>query len=99
MITIKPVSPRFEMSAPPKLRIPSSQSIDSRVSSSEVQGDVVDPPSPDDAPVENGLGSTQPSTQAAPPINVDISCQRPYDDIAVVEDGPLFRATMKSLEQ
>ncbi|KAH0543490.1 hypothetical protein FGG08_002158 [Glutinoglossum americanum] len=99
MATIKPVSPRFEMIAPPKLRVPSSQSIDSRVSNPDAQGDTIDPPSPDDTLVENGLGLTQPSTQTAPQINVDISCQRPYDDMAVVEDGPLFRATMKSLEQ
>jgi Arf-GAP with SH3 domain, ANK repeat and PH domain-containing protein len=59
----------------------------------------VDPPSPEDTLVENGLGSIQPSAQTAPPINVDISCQRSYDDTAIVEDGPLFRATMKSLEQ
>ncbi|KAI9781389.1 MAG: hypothetical protein M1839_005983 [Geoglossum umbratile] len=99
MATIKPVSPRLEMAAPPKLRIPSSQSLDSRASNSEVQGDLMDPPSPDDTLVENGLGLTQSSTQTAPPINVDISCQRPYDDASIVEDGPLFRATMKSLEQ
>ncbi|KAH0560016.1 hypothetical protein GP486_003461 [Trichoglossum hirsutum] len=98
MATIKPVSPRLETTVP-KLRVPSSQSVDSRVSNSEVQGDVVDPPSPDDTLFENGLGLAQPSAQTAPPINVDISCQRSYDDMAVVEDGPLFRATMKSLEQ
>lgn len=30
---------------------------------------------------------------------VDVSCQRPGEDISAVEDGPLFRATMKAMEQ
>jgi Arf-GAP/SH3 domain/ANK repeat/PH domain-containing protein len=30
---------------------------------------------------------------------VDVSCQRPGEDMSATEDGPLFRATMKSLEQ
>lgn len=32
-------------------------------------------------------------------IKVDLSCQRPGEDMTAVEDGPLFRATMKALEQ
>jgi Arf-GAP/SH3 domain/ANK repeat/PH domain-containing protein len=32
-------------------------------------------------------------------VKVDISCQRPGEDMSAVEDGPLFRATMKALEQ
>ena len=30
---------------------------------------------------------------------MDVSCQRPGEDITLVEDGPLFRATMKAMEQ
>lgn len=33
------------------------------------------------------------------PVKVDVYCQRPGDDISAIEDGPVFRATMKSLEQ
>lgn len=33
------------------------------------------------------------------PIKVDVSCQRPGEDISAGEDGPVFRATMKALEQ
>jgi Arf-GAP/SH3 domain/ANK repeat/PH domain-containing protein len=32
-------------------------------------------------------------------IKVDVSCQRPGEDMSAAEDGPLFRATMKALEQ
>jgi Arf-GAP/SH3 domain/ANK repeat/PH domain-containing protein len=32
-------------------------------------------------------------------IKVDVSCQRPGEDMSATEDGPLFRATMKALEQ
>ena len=32
-------------------------------------------------------------------VKVDVSCQRPGEDMSATEDGPLFRATMKQLEQ
>lgn len=32
-------------------------------------------------------------------VKVDVACQRPGEDMSATEDGPLFRATMKSLEQ
>ena len=34
-----------------------------------------------------------------PPIKLDLPSSRPGDDMSAVEDGPLFRATMKALEQ
>lgn len=34
-----------------------------------------------------------------PPIKLDLPSSRPGDDVSAVEDGPLFRATMKALEQ
>lgn len=34
-----------------------------------------------------------------PPIKLDLPSTRPGDDMSAVEDGPLFRATMKALEQ
>ena len=86
-------SPGFELSVPPRLRVPSSQSYQSRISDSEGPTDIQDPPSPIEPPLE-------PSTSgpAAAPVTVDVSCKRPAEDIAIVDDGPLFRATMKSLE-
>jgi Arf-GAP/SH3 domain/ANK repeat/PH domain-containing protein len=32
-------------------------------------------------------------------VKVDVTCQRPGEDLSAAEDGPLFRATMKALEQ
>lgn len=32
-------------------------------------------------------------------VKVDVSCQRPGEEMSATEDGPLFRATMKALEQ
>jgi Arf-GAP/SH3 domain/ANK repeat/PH domain-containing protein len=42
-----------------------------------------------------------PSIQVPPrdTVKVDVSCQRPGEDISAAEDSPLFRATMKALEQ
>ena len=37
-------------------------------------------------------------TTAQEPVKVDISCPRP-DDVSVTDDGPVFRATIKALEQ
>ena len=42
------------------------------------------------------------NASAVPPkdlVRVDVSCQRPGEDMSATEDGPLFRATMKALEQ
>lgn len=39
-----------------------------------------------------------PSQPAKDVVKVDL-CQRPAEDMSATEDGPLFRATMKSLEQ
>ncbi|KAI5291116.1 hypothetical protein KEM54_006266 [Ascosphaera aggregata] len=40
-----------------------------------------------------------PSAHPSHSVKVDLHCQRPGEDMSVVEDGPLFRATMKALEQ
>ena len=90
-------SPGFEMVVPPRLRVPSAQSVTSGVSDSEGYYDTRDPPSPVDMAVENGLWQTQTVTNNM--TKVDVSCQRPGEDMSAVEDGPLFRATMKALEQ
>ena len=89
-------SPAFEMLIPPKLRYPSSQSVQSAQSDSEGQSDYRELPSPVDT-TDNNLALTHTSTKET--IKVDVSCQRPGEDMSAVEDGPLFRATMKALEQ
>jgi Arf-GAP/SH3 domain/ANK repeat/PH domain-containing protein len=78
-------------------RMPSSQSYQSAASDSEGFGENVNPPSPLTMPTEYNSTVQIISNPAAPTI--DIACPRPGDDMSAVEDGPLFRATMKSLEQ
>ena len=117
--TSAPKSPRMELSAPPpRLRVPSSQSIESRVSNvsdSEGEGSYKDwkePQSPTfDTIPENGLGLSQTMTgstvagstpaSGAPgsAVKVDVATCKPGEDPAMNEDGPVFRATMRSLEQ
>jgi Arf-GAP/SH3 domain/ANK repeat/PH domain-containing protein len=98
----KSPSPRLELGVPPRLRVPSALSIESRVSDPDDYRDYesVPPKSPVIEPIpEYGLGLSQTTTLASNPIKVDVSCSRPGDDLSQTEDGPLFRATMKSLEQ
>ncbi|ORY00015.1 centaurin-beta-2 [Clohesyomyces aquaticus] len=98
-------SPRLELVVPPRLRVPSTQSIESRVSDSDEYKDAIDmipPRSPTiDSIPEYGLGlvPSQTTTLTNNTVKVDVSCQRPGEDLSQTEDGPLFRATMKSLEQ
>jgi Arf-GAP/SH3 domain/ANK repeat/PH domain-containing protein len=101
-----PQSPslRLDLSVPPRLRVPSSQSIDSRVSDSADEGREWDipPKSPTfDSIPENMLGLVPTHattlTNNSMPMRLDVS--RPGEDLSQTEDGPLFRATMKSLEQ
>lgn len=88
-------SPSVELMVPMNRnqRIPSSQSYQSAASDTE---DFLPPPSPNVATAEFPLASQHAPT-AAPVI--DVLCQRPGEDMSNVEDGPVFRATMKSLEQ
>ncbi|TVY90688.1 Protein csx2 [Lachnellula willkommii] len=85
-------SPPFSLVAPPKLRVPSSQSMDSRMSGTDTR-DFEEPVSPG-MPASDGPGLVPKDL-----VKVDISCQRPGEDMSATEDGPLFRATMKQLEQ
>ncbi|RFU26729.1 hypothetical protein B7463_g9616, partial [Scytalidium lignicola] len=86
--------PQFNLSAPPKLRVPSAQSLDSRVSGGDVR-ETEEPSTPPLPPIEIPVPQTQPAKDV---VKVDILCQRPTEDMSASEDGPLFRATMKSAE-
>ena len=88
-------SPHFELNVPPRLRLPSSQSVMSAPSESDYTD--MGPPSPIVEPAENSLGVAQSMIKDS--VVVGVSCQRPGEDMSAVEDGPLFRATMKALEQ
>ena len=102
----KSPSPRLELGVPPRLRVPSNQSIESRVSDldNEAWRDAPDPQPPKspvlDTMPEYGLGlvPSQTTTLTSNTVKVDV-CSRPGEDLSQTDDGPLFRATMKSLEQ
>ncbi|KAF6813934.1 PH domain-containing protein [Colletotrichum sojae] len=88
-------SPPFLLTAPPKIRVASSQSVDSRISNAELE----EPPSPLPGNMSSAtLLPVQPPT-AQEPVKVDVACPKPTDDVLVPDDGPVFRATIKSLEQ
>ncbi|KAF2684828.1 ARF GTPase-like protein activator [Lentithecium fluviatile CBS 122367] len=100
----KSPSPRLELGVPPRLRVPSAQSIESRVSDSDdaKEFEPVPPKSPVFEPIpEYGLGlvPSHATTLTNNTVKLDVSCSRPGEDLSQTEDGPLFRATMKSLEQ
>ncbi|KAL9620808.1 MAG: hypothetical protein Q9160_004708 [Pyrenula sp. 1 TL-2023] len=90
-------SPPIELTVPPRLRVPSSQSYQSRTSDSEALVEVPEPPSPTDVALDptSSLSSTLTNSS----FKLDVACARPGEDMSAVEDGPLFRATMKALEQ
>lgn len=90
-------SPGIELSVPPRLRVPSSQSYQSRISDSEAVMDAQEPPSPPDLATEPG--SSLSSTLTNNSFKLDVACARPGEDMSAVEDGPVFRATVKALEQ
>lgn len=92
------MSPNLEISIPTRNRVPSSQSALSHSSDVEAAPNQLVPPC---TPPEVGdLAPAQAQGSAPPPpVKVDLPHSRPGEDMSVVEDGPLFRATMKALEQ
>ena len=96
MISPQFPSPSYELTVPPRLRVPSSQSVLSSSVSEADHQELRDLPSPIDT-MDSGATLTQVSTKDT--VKVDVSCQRPGEDMSAVDDGPLFRATMKALEQ
>lgn len=95
-------SPNLEVHIPMRNRVPSSHSVLSHSSdadaSSNAQVQVVPgtPPEPSEPPPAS---TAQAPAPAPAPVKVDLPHPRPGEDISVVEDGPLFRATMKAMEQ
>jgi Arf-GAP/SH3 domain/ANK repeat/PH domain-containing protein len=94
-------SPNLELPVPtPRSRVPSTQSAISHFSDTEL---LSNQQLPSITPPESADGAPPPPPPTAPPppppVKVDLPHSRPGDDMSVVEDGPLFRATMKALEQ
>ncbi|KAJ5114565.1 hypothetical protein NUU61_000324 [Penicillium alfredii] len=93
-------SPNLELPVPLRTRIPSTQSVLSQFSDAET---LSNPNLPSTTPPETADGTAPPPPPSVPPppppVKVDLPHSRPGDDMSAVEDGPLFRATMKALEQ
>lgn len=71
----------------------SAQSLESQISTIPEQDESAPPPL-----AARDLGNAAPPAPKEP-IKVDVSCPRPGEDMSVSDDGPVFRATMKALEQ
>lgn len=85
-------TPPFLLASPPKIRVASAQSVDSRITS-----DPEEPVSPS-IPINDPLPAPK-LGQAKETVKVDLACPKPGDDVTVADDGPVFRATLKALEQ
>ncbi|KAI9042219.1 putative ARF GTPase activator (Csx2) [Aspergillus affinis] len=91
------LSPNLDLLVPPpRNRVPSSHSILTHSSEADMLPNSQDPPS---TPPENSDAVIATQASAPPPVKVDLPHSRPGEDMSVVEDGPLFRATMKAMEQ
>lgn len=89
-------SPRLELPVLPRSRISSAQSVLSHYSDAESNPtpSIISP-----EPAETSLPPPPPSAPPPPPpAKVDLPHSRAGDEMSGVEDGPLFRATMKALE-
>ncbi|KAI1369239.1 ArfGap-domain-containing protein [Xylaria arbuscula] len=90
----QPVSPSpFQLAVPPKIRVPSAQSADSRISELEEPGS----PTTILYDLQNDPSAAQQPRRES--VKLDIACPRPGEDMTVGDDGPVFRATIKALEQ
>ncbi|KAJ4297211.1 GTPase activating protein [Collariella sp. IMI 366227] len=89
-------TPPLLSAPPPKARAVSAHSLESQISTIPEHEEVVSPHT-SGVSLANGLlpGPSAPKE----PIKVDVSCPRPGDDMSMSDDGPVFRATMKALEQ
>ncbi|KAM5351679.1 hypothetical protein ACJ41O_004402 [Fusarium nematophilum] len=87
-------SPPFLLALPPKIRVASAQSVDSRMTAPEFLDEPVSPLVP-----TAEIPPTPSTAQAKEPVRVDVPCPKPGDDAMVSDDGPVFRATLKALEQ
>ncbi len=60
--------------------------------------DIREPQSPTVEPITEDAGGLVPLPSASA-VKVDVSCQKPGEDPSAVDDGPVFRAMIKHLEQ
>ncbi|CAG8026000.1 unnamed protein product [Penicillium salamii] len=89
-------SPKLELPVLPRSRIPSTQSVVSHYSDAE---SIYNTETTSPEPTEKALPPPPPTAPPPPPpAKVDLPHSRAGDEMSGVEDGPLFRATMKALE-
>ncbi|KAF4227473.1 hypothetical protein CNMCM6805_002886 [Aspergillus fumigatiaffinis] len=94
------LSPNLEIPHPIRNRMPSSHSILSHSSDADTTSNLHLPPGTPPETTDSVLPPPPPQAPPPPPpVKVDLPHSRPGEDMSVVEDGPLFRATMKALEQ
>lgn len=97
---LSPQSSPAELLVPPRIRVPSAQSIDSRLSDSDTEPKEAKDRCEPSSPFET-IPETEPpleSTTTPNAVKVDINCQPIEGDISNADDGPVFRATIKALE-
>ncbi|CAH0026667.1 unnamed protein product [Clonostachys rhizophaga] len=80
------------MGSPPRIRVASSQSVDSRLTE-------IDEPVSPMAPTHDVNSLAPNPAQTNMPVKVDVPTPKPGDDVLVTDDGPVFRAALKALEQ
>ena len=92
---------KLDIGVPHRFRVPSAQSVESRLSDSDGPDSrevVREPHSPTiEAIPENTFGLTPLSSNSS--VKVDVTSQKPGEDPSTLEDGPVFRAMIKQLEQ
>lgn len=92
-------SPGLELQVPQKMRAISSYSHHSKSSEHDPSALPQDPPSPNDMVAEPNVSGNEALAGSKNAQQIDVTCPRPGEDMSAVDDGPLFRATIKSLEQ
>lgn len=65
---------------------------------SRLTSDPEEPTSPL-APSHDSMPQPPKTPQIKETVKVDLACPKPGDDVTVADDGPVFRATLKALEQ
>ncbi|KAG6059646.1 hypothetical protein E4U32_003911 [Claviceps aff. humidiphila group G2b] len=88
--------PHFSPVSPPKIRVASTQSVESRLNVADV-----DEPASPLFPSGDVLAqmNTNQTFQSLETVKVDFPGPKYDDDHTVSDDGPVFRATLKALEQ
>ncbi|KAI1640437.1 hypothetical protein F4809DRAFT_663978 [Biscogniauxia mediterranea] len=86
-------TPAFQLAVPPKIRVASTHSMESRIVEQDEPSSPLNLQHDTLVPVPVTAQTTRES------VKLDIACPRPAEDMTISDDGPVFRATIKALEQ